>query len=565
MIRRRRLRGSPSDDVGAVTVLMSIVLLPVVVGAAALGIDLSRMHLLAVQLQRAADAAALGGVVHLPGEPLQAMATAREVAAANGVPPSGVRGELPPDTPGRLRVTVSAPISGTFAAALGLSPQTVSRDATAEFAAPLMMGSPCNVFGREDMDPAGGGADQQARGTPACAGSGKYWAGAMGPQLDKSAGDAFASRWCAWSTAGPATDGCDPIGAGPNPPGVNLEAIDGGYTYVVRVTKPGILRIQGYDMSWVSSGPLCEGVLTDAGMVNPIAGADAITANEFVTAPAGGNIRYATGPSAFCTGDSQERYPLADSSPTGLKLTTTVSVHRPGRTPYDVGEALCPTQTFPGVEGATTNIAELLRSGRGGSLGMQIRRTFHRWVDLCPGVMVQPGDHTIRVATGPGSGANRFALRAWLDGQVGGVAVMARDRMQVFANVPNGVSQFHLVRVDSTAAGRRLEVAVFDIGDARQPMDLEILAPDSDIPWGPCVISGAISDSSPQCRATVRRAVTNARWLRFAIEVPSTYRCVADTDPSRCWVRVRMTSTANVFDATTWTARASGDPVRLIE
>ena len=29
----------------------------------------------------------------------------------------------------------------------------------------------------------------------------------------------------------------------------------GGYTYVVRVTKPGILRLQGYDLGWVYRFP----------------------------------------------------------------------------------------------------------------------------------------------------------------------------------------------------------------------------------------------------------------------------------------------------------------------
>lgn len=554
-----------TGEAGVVAVLLAVTLLPVLVGAAALGVDLSRLHLVGHQLQRAADAAALGGVVHLPGEPAQAFATARDVAAANGVPAERVRSELPDDRAGRLKVTVSADVSGAFASALGVAPRRVSRSATAEFAGPLMLGSPCNVFGREDMDPAGGGADQQPRGSSYCEGSGRFWAGAMGPQLDKGAGDAFASQWCAWAPWEPATDGCDPSGIGPNPPGVNYEALDGGYTYVVRVTEPGRLRLQGYDLGWVSAGPLCSGVLTPAGLVNPIAGAESITANEFVSVAAAPNARYASGASPYCTGDTQELFPFADSSPAGLQLDTTVAVHRPGRTPYDLGANLCAPQTFPGVEGASTSITELLRPGAGGALGLSVRRTFHRWTDLCPAVDVEPGDYTITVTTGTGSGANRFALRAWLEGQQGAVAVMARERMQVFANIPSGVSQFHLVRVDSTAAGRTLEVSVFDIGDAEQPLVVELLAPDSTEPWGPCELSGAIRASQPTCVATVMRSVTNARWLRFAVAIPSDYRCEDDTDSARCWVRARITSSATVFDATTWTARASGDPVRLIE
>ena len=554
-----------TPESGAVAVLLAITLLPILVGAAAIGIDLSRLHVVGQQLQRAADAAALAGVVHLPGDPNQAFAVAGDIAAANGVPAARAVAELPDDRAGRLKVTVSADVSGAFAGALGAGPRRVSRSATAEFAGPLLLGSPCNVFGREDMDATGGGADQQSRGSSDCEGSGRFWAGAMGPQLDKGAGDAFASRWCAWAPTEPATDGCDPNGVGPNPPGRNLEALDGGYTYVVRVARPGVLRLQGYDMAWVSAGPLCSGVLTANGIVNPIAGAATITANEFVNAPAAPNARYATGASPYCTGDTQELYPFADSSPAGLQLATTVSVHLPGRTPYDIGPELCSPQTFNGVEGAATSITDLLRPGTGGSLGLSVRRTFHRWIDLCPAVAVEPGDYTINVTTGSGSGANRFALRAWLEGETGGVAVMAQERMQVFANIPNGVSQFHLVRVDSTAAGRTLEVSVFDIGDAEQPVLVELLAPGSNDPWGPCELSGAIQAPQPTCAATVMRSLTNARWLRFSVAVPTEYRCADDTDAAQCWVRVRITSAATVFDATTWTARATGDPVRLIE
>lgn len=567
MKRQRCVRAAQesSGELGVVAIMMAITLLPILVGAAALGVDLSRLHLVGQQLQRAADAAALGGVVHLPGEPVQAFSAARAVAAANGVPAERVASELPTGRAGRLKVTVSADVSGAFARALGVAPRRVARSATAEFAGPLMLGSPCNVFGREDMDPNGGGADQQPRGSRHCVGSGRFWAGAMGPQLDKGAGDAFASRWCGWAPTEPATDGCDISGMGPRPPGINHEALDGGYTYVVRVSKPGLLRLQGYDMSWVSTGPLCAGVLTPSGLVNPIAGASAVTSNEFVATVGPTNTRYASGASAFCTGDTQELFPFADSSPAGLRMETTVKVHRAGRTPYDRGPTLCAPTTFPGVEGATTQIADLLKPASGGALGLEIRRTFHRWVDLCPAVTVTPGDYTINVSTSRGSGANRFALRGWLEGQPDAVAVMARERMQVFANIPSGTSQFHLVRVDSTAAGRTLEVSVFDIGDAEQALEVELLAPDSTMPWGPCILTGAIRAAQPTCVATVRRSVTNARWLRFAVDIPADYRCADDTDSSKCWVRARITSPATVYDATTWTARASGDPVRLVE
>jgi len=547
-----------------VAVLTAIALVPVLIGAAALAVDLTRIHVVGQQLQSVADAAALAGVVYLPADQGGAQAAANAVATANR---PQVRIDVSPDPqrPTRLQVVAHGSVGATFAGVLGWSGTQVRRVATADYAGPLLMGSPCNVFGREDMDPVGGGVDQAAVGTPACAANGKYWAGAMGSSLDKGAGDAFAAKWCTWGPDQTPTDGCDPVGFGPSPPGLNLEHRDDGYVYVVRVSQPGTLRLQSYDPSWVSAGPLCRGVLGPQGLVDVLAGAEQGVANEFVAMPAAPNPRYAAGPSAYCTGDTQERYPFADDRPAALQMTTRMAPMYPAGGGADEGAPLCQASEFPGIEGLTTMRAAWLQPGFGGELGVQVRRTFHRWVDLCEPVVVAPGDYLVRVTTSEGSGANRFALRAWLDGVEGGVAVMARERMQVFANIAAGTSQFHLVRVDSAAAGRTLEIGVFDLGDAVEPIQVELLAPDADEPLGPCTVTGAITSAGSQCVITARREVTNARWVRFAVPIPPDYRCGDDADPARCWVRVRITAPSEMFDATTWTARAGGDPVRLVE
>lgn len=576
-LSRTRFRRSGRDD-GVAAIIVAIALVPVLFGAAAIGIDLSRLNVAAQDLQRTADAAALAGVVHLPGNEAEAIAQATRIARANSgneaTADSTIAVAVPPGRPTQLQVTMSAVVHNVFAGLLGVPDNTVSRTATADYTAPLVLGSPCNVFGREDMPAFGGGAEQAPVGGTACAGAGRFWTGIFGPSLDKGFGDAYASNWCVWPSFGKATAQCAPTGAGPTPPGANLQFRPDGYTYVVRVTKPGRLRVQGYDLAWAPAGPRCIGILDESaptGLAVPLAGAESVLANEFVNVtPELVNTRYAPLPTEYCAGDTQQPYPYADANPDALQMRTTFEVRAPDISVTEPGELLCPATVAPGFNGLTTSFAQLLAPGTGGAEGLELRRQFHRWADLCPGTVVNPGDYVVRVTTSEGSGANRFALRAWLTDETGtmldgAVSVVARERMGVYTNFTAGESTFHLVRLDSSTAGGTLEVGVFDIGDAAVPVDVTLLSPDSDTPLGPCAISGAITEDSATCNVKAESAVTNGQWVYFAVPIPPDYRCPSDADQSRCWVRVRVTAASEVFDATTWIAKMAGDPVRLIK
>lgn len=580
MLRLRvRPAGRRASDDGVAAVIVAIALVPVLFGAAAIGIDLSRLNVAAQDLQRTADAAALAGVVHLPGNEAAAISQATRVAQANAgneaTADATIAVAVPTGHPTQLRVSMTSVVHHVFAGLLGVQDNTVTRSATADYTAPLVLGSPCNVFGREDMPAAGGGVDQAPVGGSACVGTGQFWAGVSGPSLDKGFGDAYASNWCVWPSGARATAQCAPGGEGPTPPGTNLQFRPDGYTYVVRVTKPGQLRVQGYDLAWAPAGPRCVGVLDETsptGLAVPLAGAETVVANEFVNVtPEPVNPRYAPLPTDYCTGDTQQPYPYADTEPSALQMRTTFELRAPDVSATQAGALLCPATVAPGFNGLTTTFAQLLAPGAGGAAGMELRREFHRWADICPETTVTPGDYVLRVTTSEGSGANRFALRAWLSDAAGGgmidgaVSVVARERMGVYTNFTAGESTFHLVRLDSSAAGGTLEVGVFDIGDAAVPVDVTLLSPDSDTPIGPCTITGAITETAARCSVRAASEVTNGQWVNFAIPIPPDYRCPADGDQARCWVRVRITAPSDVFDATTWIAKMAGDPVRLIE
>jgi hypothetical protein len=186
-----------------------------------------------------------------------------------------------PGYPSRLSVRYP-PVKHGFGQLLGVPTHTVSRLAVADFARPLVLGSPCNVIGNEEMPGAGGGPAQWAVGGAGCRGGGRLWTAIQGPDSNKEHGDAVTARRCVWGPADNTPDGCSQDGFGPRPPGRNFDYRPGGYTYVIRVTRPGVLRLQGYDLGWVATGSSCTGVFNRAGsLVSALAGANRVLTNEY--------------------------------------------------------------------------------------------------------------------------------------------------------------------------------------------------------------------------------------------------------------------------------------------
>jgi Flp pilus assembly protein TadG len=115
-------------------------------------IDLSWYWTNNLRMQRAADAAALAGVVFLPGDPTSAFAAARAEATKNGYTAgtggiSSVTPTVDPANNRRLRVSITGSVSTYFARVVGLAAFPARRDAKAEYVLPVPMGSPENYYG----------------------------------------------------------------------------------------------------------------------------------------------------------------------------------------------------------------------------------------------------------------------------------------------------------------------------------------------------------------------------------------------------------------------------------
>ncbi len=123
----------------------------VLTGITAIVVDVSWYWANSLRVQRAADAAALAGVVFLPGDTTTAYDKARKEAIKNGYNGSSPGITVTPlqdaANKRRLNVTISAPVSTYFARILGINSFNATRTAKAEFVLPVPMGSPDNYYG----------------------------------------------------------------------------------------------------------------------------------------------------------------------------------------------------------------------------------------------------------------------------------------------------------------------------------------------------------------------------------------------------------------------------------
>lgn len=218
----------PSErERGSVLVLGAAVLL-VLMGMAAFAIDLGWYYFNQVRTQKAAEAAALAGVVHMPkpsSVPFvasEAYNTALDVASRQGYTNDGITTVTPlPVVAGdnRLKVDIDTSIDTFFMRVFGRDTLPISRTATAEQLPPLKLGSDESYLGGADRD---------------------FWVSVNGEREAKRNGDPYSTRCINANCAG--TDNAEYLNGAP-----------GGspaYYYAVEVPDAEIgklLQVEIYD------------------------------------------------------------------------------------------------------------------------------------------------------------------------------------------------------------------------------------------------------------------------------------------------------------------------------
>ena len=503
-------RFKDAEDRGAALVLVGATML-LLMGMAAFGTDLAWFYLNSSRIQRAADAAALGGVVWLPGDEPTSFGTAHSIAIQNGyddtasstvVNPERVFGEL-----NQLRVTISDTVPTFFLKVFGFADQTITEVSTAEYIPPLKLGSPANQFGN---DPSCYSSN------PDCAGN--FWANIHGTRTDTGMGDAYSS-YCELG------DGSD------NSCNQNPMYRDTGYLYGL-IPGGGSVTIQTLDMAFHNDS---------GGVAN--------------------NDDQRTGDhNNFCT--------------TGgcVGQTVTVNVYEPDPTPLDITDnTLACSETYapqpqidpdddpPFLFPATwiwDNVC-------GGSINTSASPD-GIWV-----IQIVANSNGGRFTVLPSgneknSGLNRYSIRT----NTGNI--FALGDFSIFNNATGSTTAFHLAEVPDYYAGKTFVVEMYDTGESDADGTLQPIDPSGSVfNSGECrIYSRDITSSSwtlqttisagSDCQEVVTPGEYHGRWLRFEMDLPVTYSCV------NCWWRMNYAYTSDVNDTTTWRAFMIGNPIHLV-
>jgi Flp pilus assembly protein TadG len=535
--RRRPFFGLWRDERGQSFVVVAL-LLTVLLGFVGIVIDVGWYQVNLVRVQRAADAAALAGVVYLPsnvsGGRAAALAEATKNGFTNGAPGTTVVADPDPINTKIMNTQVTAPVRTYFAQLFGVTSFTASRRARAEFILPVPMGSPQAWFGvnvlcrNTDTAPS-------CPATPSATGAGTlpsqgFWGAVESRGANRANGDAYSTYYNSSGTGG-LNQGFDPL----------------GYSYVVEFA-PG--TVSG-DV-WIYDPLFCP-------------------TGRKTSAP---NNRLGTGDLWFTNG--------------GTPLTTEFKLWNMNGTPYATTDDTLVASDgglFSGMDDVDKSTAyrgdQQYGGGSNGSgEGNCATSPYHNaWWRLASGLT--EGDYRLQVVTSSG-GTNQDGLNAWgiQATSLGGASarVYGQSRMCLTMNVASGTSIFYLAQIEAAHAGKTLEIKLFDAGDISNTT-LRILMPTatgytpatfrwSSTGWhgpNPVQTSGGPTTSLLTSGNCAGCGYFQNEWLTMTIALPATYNAPTPPgEPGPGWWKIQYSTGANGLEVTTWEVNIRGNPVHLV-
>lgn len=487
----------------------SLVLL---MGMAAFGTDLAWFYLNSARIQRAADAASLGGVIHLPADEPSAVSNAHQVAIQNGYDDANAETVVLPTrvATNKLKVEISHDVPTFFLKVFGMQTQTITEEATAEYIPPLKLGSPSNKFGN---DPSCYSSNSD------CAGN--FWANIHGTRTDTGMGDAYSS-YCELGDG--SNDSCDQ----------NSQYRDTGYLYGV-IPGGNSVTIETLDLNFRYEDGVTNRDQHRTGDHNNFCG-------DFGDGCVGPSIRvnvYEPDPTPLDISDNTLRCtevydPIAQINPDD----------DPPFTPseWDYWDTVC---------GGAINTASAPD-------GIWIVQIVANDTD---------GDGVTELSSGDeeNSGLNRYSIRT----DTGNL--FALGDFSIFNNASGTATQFYLAEVPDFYAGKTFVVELYDAGESNDPGLLQPIDPSGSVfNGGECrIYSRTITETSwgapdqvipagSNCQESVSPKEYHGLWLKFEMDLPLSYSC------GTCWWQMNYNYPTDMNDTTTWRAFMIGNPIHLV-
>ena len=510
---------------GAVLPLLAIMLV-VLMGAAAMAVDLGWLFWQSIEIQHGADAAALAGVVYEPDLRTEAHTEAIAAALENGYDGSvdgttitvldWVDDNTAVDNENQLRVTITYSVNTFFMKVFGLDNVDIKRTAVGEYVLPIALGSPdANL-----------GADPSSGFFPG------YFLLTQGTWSKKDHGDRFGAG-CTASNQG---SGCPQNPEHRRSQNEGLLTASGGYLYGIDVPDgASALAVEIFDGPWYG------------GNWNPYS-ADKIL-----------------------TGDER------DSG------TFWFMLYGPDVTPLDTtdgNELLCSVKYTPRTTGRSQDIAGWDNDWQTWAVVSPQSLIGQLWDDMAtsadkePGCAASfdrgPGIYPLRIMIEDDSSNrsyNKYSLRATTTGPA--PSIYGLGDMATYQNPGAGAANgtdIYLAKVVPAHAGQDLIIELFDIGDISgggAGDTITIVDGSGAIPTCSWSSDDGESGGPGPCAISAPDKRFNGELLTITVPIPNTYTCSGNG----CWYRFRYDydPTSVVNDGSTWAVYVDGNPIRIVE
>jgi hypothetical protein len=567
------------------------------IGLMAVVIDVSWYWANTLRVQRTADAAALAGAPYLPASTVNAYKYAVAEATKNGYTDGASSVTVTPlqdsvavngGDPRQLDVTVSAPVPTFFMRIFGISTITATRTAKGIYVQPVPMGSPENYYGvyclttptKSNCDLSNAVPNATGSGTLASKG---FWGAFQSSGDVHNEGDAFMPFN---DTLNPGSNTSLPTG------GTNPDYTGTGYDYAVVVPADGG-SVYIYDPTFCPVGGgygSGDHYNADASRQWGFSSGKNFSMSSYYTL-------YDTQGTAFTTTDDTV---FASSGGLFAHEYQFDYSHTYGTANYEVSVG---TKSLDGIAAVDCHDGNITNPTVGGY--------YHdRWYRIAQNVPA--GTYRLNVLSAPvdttcgaGNVAPKCNWKAQAENDFGievtglndalgnSPRVYGLGKMAAYNILPSGVQSFYLAQIDKSAAGKTLEIDLFDPGDVSGEGTLRIKNPDGNA-YNYATFdyksinltttgSNCIAGNSDQCSRTGVTSIKTATggsssfnntWIQITIKLPTTYGSATSTPPKPAgltppgetqpgWWKIEYTVSGG-NDTTTWMVNIRGNPVHLV-
>ncbi len=536
--RERKVKGeedkSHLEQAGQIVAIFALMLI-CLIGLIGLAIDVTFAWREELRIQRAADAAALAGVVYLPGDVPGGVDAAIKEAGKNQVS-GGVSASQNSLNPRQMDVTVSAPVPTFFLRALGWTHFDITRVAHAVYILPVPMGSPdpyYGVFGKYKLKN-GTTVTQSGPGGESIAARG-LWGSMLSQGAATQNGDAYLPTKNIPGGSGLST-------------GTSPQHSSNYYDYAIEMPPGSTGTIYIFDPGFCAGDQ--GGVYGTGDKWFPSSSSNWNAVSAFYYLYNTNNQPY--NPAAHTliagSGDLFANQKASDPGVGGPAVGGSMLSCAPGAV-TDPGDGRYWHLKWWGmatVTGGATGTTYRLRTTSNGGTNQQL-------ADAC----------------------NQYSIYVETSG--GAAKVYGIGAMQMYTPLLSGQSSvFYLAQIDAQAgAGKTIEIKLWDPGDTGQlSATLRILQPTAtgwsavpNLNWTARRVTSQGSNcvggsGSGIVTNTGGNSLYNGCWLTIDIPVPTTYSA-----PQDGWWKIEYImggGSGNSTDETTWEVDIRGNPVHLI-